>query len=79
MLLDPKHWALFLMDFVDDFRYYKDPQAIAEPLPFTDPRLHLCLPRPQRVSAMNWALNRRAGWPMYPPAKHPGLSLAWKT
>ena len=39
MQIDPKNWALFLMDFVDDFRYYKDPQAIAEPLPYTDPRL----------------------------------------
>ena len=39
MLSDPTHWALLLMDFVDDFRYYKDPQAIAEPLPCTDPRL----------------------------------------
>lgn len=39
MLSDPKHWALFLMDFVDDFRYYKDPQAITEPLAYTDPRL----------------------------------------
>ena len=39
MLLDPKRWTLFLMDFVDDFRYYKDPQAIAEPLPYTDPCL----------------------------------------
>ena len=39
MLLNPKHWALFLMDFVDDFRHYKDPQAIAEPLTYTDERL----------------------------------------
>ena len=39
MLVDPKHWALVLMDFVDDFRYYQDPMAIAEPLPYTDPHL----------------------------------------
>jgi hypothetical protein len=39
MLTDPRHWALFLMDFVDDFRHYQDPRAIAEPVPFTDPRL----------------------------------------
>ena len=39
MLLDPKHWALYLMDFVDDFRYHKNPQVIVEPLPYTDPRL----------------------------------------
>ncbi len=30
--LEPKNWSIFLMDFVDDFRYYKNPEAIAEPL-----------------------------------------------
>jgi len=34
--VDPKNWSIFLMDFVDDFRYYKNPAAIAEPLPSTD-------------------------------------------
>ncbi len=29
---DPQHWSIYLMDFVDDFRYYRDPQMIAEPL-----------------------------------------------
>ncbi|MDT4952532.1 MAG: hypothetical protein QOJ02_670 [Acidobacteriota bacterium] len=28
---DPKHWRIYLMDFVDDFRYYKDQRAVAEP------------------------------------------------
>lgn len=28
---DPQHWRIYLMDFVDDFRYYKDRRAIAEP------------------------------------------------
>src|SRR3954470_1974350 len=28
---DPKHWRIYLMDFVDDFRYYKDPRAVADP------------------------------------------------
>jgi hypothetical protein len=32
---DPKNWAVYLMDFVDDFRYYKDFSAITEPLPLT--------------------------------------------
>ena len=30
--LDPKNWAIFLMDFVDDFRYYKNPAMIADPI-----------------------------------------------
>ncbi len=28
---DPKHWRIYLMDFVDDFRYYKDPLALFNP------------------------------------------------
>ena len=28
---DPSYWRIYLMDFVDDFRYYKDRRAIAEP------------------------------------------------
>lgn len=30
--LDPKNWSIFLMDFVDDFRYYQNPAALAEPI-----------------------------------------------
>ncbi|MEZ4731563.1 MAG: hypothetical protein R3E79_30970 [Caldilineaceae bacterium] len=32
MMVDPKNWPIVLMDFVDDFRYYKDPAALLEPL-----------------------------------------------
>jgi hypothetical protein len=28
---DQKHWRIYLMDFVDNFRYYKDLRAVAEP------------------------------------------------
>jgi hypothetical protein len=27
---DPRWWKIALMDFVDDFRYHRDPDAIAE-------------------------------------------------
>jgi hypothetical protein len=33
---DPKNWSVFLMDFVDDFRYYRNPAVIAEPVQPTD-------------------------------------------
>jgi len=36
MTLDPKNWAIFLMDFVDDFRYYKNPAAVIEPIQSAD-------------------------------------------
>ena len=39
MLADPKNWAIFLMDFVDDFRYHQDPEAIAAPFVFSDERM----------------------------------------
>ncbi len=29
ILSDFPNWAIYLMDFVDDFRYYKHPQAVA--------------------------------------------------
>ena len=28
---DPEHWTVHLMDFVDDFRYYRNPAALAAP------------------------------------------------
>ena len=30
ILSDPEHWQIHLMDFVDDFRYHKNPAALAE-------------------------------------------------
>jgi len=41
--LDPKNWSIFLMDFVDDFRYYKNPAAIAEPIQLTEQPLDALL------------------------------------
>jgi hypothetical protein len=35
---DPDHWALYLMDFVDDFRHYKDLSALATPFSRMDDR-----------------------------------------
>ena len=35
---NPKWWKIPLMDFVDDFRYRKDPAAISEPFDLSDDR-----------------------------------------
>lgn len=35
---ESKWWKIPLMDFVDDFRYYKNPEAIAEPFKMSDER-----------------------------------------
>lgn len=40
---DQNNWAVHLMDFVDDFRYYKDPRAIAEPFALSDPQIDAVL------------------------------------
>jgi hypothetical protein len=36
ILANPQWWLIHFMDFVDDFRRYKDPQAIAEPFELSD-------------------------------------------
>jgi hypothetical protein len=36
MLDEPRWWKIALMDFVDDFRYYRNPAAIAEPFELGD-------------------------------------------
>ncbi len=33
---EPRWWKIALMDFVDDFRYYKQPAMIAEPFELGD-------------------------------------------
>lgn len=40
---DPQHWTTYLMDFVDDFRYYRDPKMIAEPFALSDERIDALL------------------------------------
>lgn len=40
---DPRHWAVWLMDFVDDFRYYRDARMIAEPFALDDERFDALL------------------------------------
>jgi hypothetical protein len=37
MLEDPRWWKIALFDFVDDFRYHKDPAAIAAPFSLSEP------------------------------------------
>ncbi len=33
---DREHWRVYLMDFVDEFRYYRDPAMISTPYKLTD-------------------------------------------
>ncbi|MBE7557418.1 hypothetical protein HS125_00075 [bacterium] len=40
---DREHWLIHLMNFVDDFRYYKDMSALAEPYPRGDERMDAIL------------------------------------
>lgn len=40
---EPQHWCVHLMDFVDDFRYYKDLRAVAEPFAPTEPKMDALL------------------------------------
>lgn len=40
---DPKWWLIHFMDFVDDFRYCKDPQAVAESFEMSDRKMDALL------------------------------------
>jgi len=40
---DPKNWVIHLMDFVDDFRYDKNPSTLAEPFELTNERFDALL------------------------------------
>jgi len=40
---DPKWSRIHFMNFVDDFRYYQDPQAVAEPFELSDHRMDALL------------------------------------
>ena len=46
---DPEWWCIHLMNFVDDFRYYKNPKAIAEPFELSDERMDALLASTARV------------------------------
>jgi hypothetical protein len=37
------HWRVWLMDFVDDFRYYKNAEMIAEPFELSDAKIDALL------------------------------------
>jgi len=40
---DPKYWVVHLMDFVDDFRYYKDLRAVSNPFDLTNNKMDALL------------------------------------
>ncbi len=40
---DKQHWLLHLMDFVDDFRYYKDSYAVEQPIECSDEKIDAML------------------------------------
>ncbi|HEY0081068.1 MAG TPA: hypothetical protein VGB73_20860 [Pyrinomonadaceae bacterium] len=40
---EPQHWCVHLMNFVDDFRYYKDARAIDEPFATGEPQMDALL------------------------------------
>jgi hypothetical protein len=43
IIADPGHWSVYLMDFVDDFRYYRDLQAIEQSITLTGDRMDALL------------------------------------
>ncbi len=43
IISQPKHWRVWLMDFVDDFRYYKDAEMIAETFELSNEKMDALL------------------------------------
>jgi hypothetical protein len=43
ILSNPEHWSVCLMDFVDDFRYFRDIRAVQEPIVLTGDRMDALL------------------------------------
>ncbi len=43
MVADPKHWVIHLMEFVDDFRYYRNAEAIKEPFELSNEKMDAIL------------------------------------
>lgn len=43
MAREPEYWCVHLMNFVDDFRYYKDPRAMVDPFELTEPKMDALL------------------------------------
>jgi hypothetical protein len=39
----PEHWVIHLMDFVDDFRYYRQEAALAQPFSLDNPKMDALL------------------------------------
>ncbi len=42
-ILDFENWTIILMNFVDDFRYYKDPEMVKEPFDLDNERVDALL------------------------------------
>jgi len=43
MTREPQHWCMHLMNFVDDFRYYRDLRAMVESFQLTDKKMDALL------------------------------------
>lgn len=43
ILEDSKNWVIYLMDFVDDFRYHRNPEAVKDSFPLADERMDAML------------------------------------
>lgn len=71
ILADPAHWSVYLMDFVDDFRYYKDPAAISEPIVLTGDRMDALLAATVETLCKELGLEPPAWLANVPPCQVP--------
>ncbi len=75
---DPKHWSVYLMDFVDNFRYYRNPAVIAESIELSGDRMDALLASTAEYLCRELNLEGHPGLPTFRPVRYPGLYRAWK-
>lgn len=68
---DPDNWVVALMDFVDDFRYYRDPSAFAEPLTFDNEKFDALLAATAHFLCNEMKLPIPDWLWLVPPCRHP--------
>ena len=71
IVADPEHWSVYLMDFVDDFRYYKDVWAVEEPIVLTGDRMDALLAATAETLCKELGLKAPAWLASVPPCQIP--------
>ncbi len=71
ILAEPRYWSVHLMDFVDDFRYYRNVRAVDEPILLTGDRMDALLAATAETLCNELGLDAPAWLASVPPCQIP--------